>query len=184
MQPWLAWNLLCRPGWLQIHRDQSACLFFPSARIKGLCHQSQFMSCMCELCTYGYSVQESQRRQSCSHWSWSYSHWSWSYRLLWALLILVPETELRSFAKAVCPWPLSHFSSISHVANLGGTYVMAHVWRIIHGTGSFIPSCGFQELNSCHQTEQPAPLPANPFPTRYPNICYEFKTWNSLTIYL
>ena len=36
VEPWLFWNLLCRPGgpWTQ----RSACLCFPSAGIKGMCH--------------------------------------------------------------------------------------------------------------------------------------------------
>ena len=39
VKPWLYWNLLCRPGWLQTQR--STLLFFPNAGNKGMCHHAQ-----------------------------------------------------------------------------------------------------------------------------------------------
>jgi hypothetical protein len=36
VSPWLSWNSLCRPGWLQTQK--SICLCLPSAGIKGMCH--------------------------------------------------------------------------------------------------------------------------------------------------
>ena len=36
VQPWLSWNSFCRPGWPRTQKY--ACLCFPSAGIKGVCH--------------------------------------------------------------------------------------------------------------------------------------------------
>jgi hypothetical protein len=39
MWPWLPWNLLCRTGWPQIHRDQPT--FSLGAGVRAMCHHSQ-----------------------------------------------------------------------------------------------------------------------------------------------
>lgn len=47
MQPWLAWNSLCRPGWPQTPRDTST-----SAVIKGTC----FGALLILICLLGFVV--------------------------------------------------------------------------------------------------------------------------------
>ena len=39
VQPWLSWNLLCRPGWPRTQK--SACLCLPCAGIKGMSHHAR-----------------------------------------------------------------------------------------------------------------------------------------------
>ena len=39
VQPWMSWNSLCRPGWLQTQK--STCLCLPSAVFKGMRHHAR-----------------------------------------------------------------------------------------------------------------------------------------------
>jgi hypothetical protein len=40
VQPWLSWNLLCKPGWPWTQKSACLCLCLPSAGIKGVCHHA------------------------------------------------------------------------------------------------------------------------------------------------
>ena len=50
VQPWLSWNLLCRPGWPRTQKF--ACLCLPSAEIKGMCNHclsvSMIINCLAQ----------------------------------------------------------------------------------------------------------------------------------------